>query len=472
MRALSPTDELFLLLDRNHQPMHVAGLFVLSPTRSAPEHFARELFARFSAFTVPAPPFNERWVLTPLGYCWVRDPHFDLGNHLRLCALPLPGGRRELDAWVAQQHETRLHPDRPPWEVHIIEGLAEGRVAIYAKVHHALLDGVSGLKASLAMFSPDPDAQGVPPLWANPQSACSQGEVETHWALGGVLRELRDDVREQLSSFPTLAREAGRIARETARHLRHSWDAHAQNPFANRITSARRFGSVSLSLHRIEALAASLHGTVNDVVLALCSSALHAHLKGRGQLPDRPLMAMVPISLRGSGGGRGNRVATLLADLALDEPELSARLARVWGSVGEGKARFAKMSSEEIVGVTAMTLAPTFFSLALRARRSISQFNVVISNVPGPRSALFLDGARLCSVIPVSIVADHVGLNITFTSYGGSLHLGLVACRHAVPDMALLVAQVEEALVELERWSAQRATPAAVAESLSGTGAE
>lgn len=447
MRALSPTDEIFLLLERARQPMHVAGLFVLEPAHGDGRAFARALYQRFAQFERPVAPFDERLTLTPLGFCWVKDPHFDLSNHLRLSALPSPGGQAELDAWISNQQEIPLHRERPLWEVHVLEGLSGGRVALYSKVHHALLDGISALRAGVTPFSPDPEARDPAPFWVHPTPAHQERVDHARSPLFEVLEELAIDARDQLASLPTLAHEAGRLVRETGGHLLRSLRGNDdQNPFAGRITGARRFAALSLPLARVEQIARALHHTVNDVVLALCSSALQGYLAERGLCPKRPVIAMVPVSLRRGEAGRGNRLATILTDLALQETQLERRTARVFHSVCEGKQRFASMTNEESVGVTAMTLAPTFLSAMWHGRRDISRFNVVISNVPGPSTPLFLDGARLAGLYPVSIVLDHVALNISLSRYAGALHFGIVACRHAVPDMTPLTRQLERAL--------------------------
>ena len=453
MRALSPLDEMFLVLERRNQPMHVAALYVVEPGEGDGRAFARALHAHLSQFKQPESPFDERWVLTPLGYCWVHDDDFDLENHLHLSALPSPGGQAELDHWVAGQHETPLHTDRPPWEVHIVEGLADGRVAVFAKAHHALLDGVSGLKATLAMCSEQPDAPSQRPIWAQSRVPSRRGEGTSRTALGRVTRDLWQSAKDELAALPTLAREAGRIVGDVTRHLRKSVTEPASHPFAGPISSARRVGTLSLPLARVRATSKRLHATLNDVVLAVCSSALREHFLSRQVSCDPPLVAMVPVSLRHGETGHGNRVSTLLVDLAIAEPDLEMRLERLWASVRSGKRRFSRMSDDAIVAVTAMTLTPTFFGLALRARRNLAQYNVVISNVPGPKAPLFLAGAPLRHIFPVSIVADHLGLNITFTSCGDSLDIGIVACQRALPDMPAFIAQLSKAFAELEKFA-------------------
>lgn len=457
MRVLSPTDEMFVILERTYQPMHVAGLFVLSPPEGEGPRFVRALLERYAAYPRPVAPYDERLMRTPLGYCWVRDAHFDLGNHLRHAALPSPGTREQLHAWVASQHEHRLHRDRPLWELHVIEGLAGGRVAIYAKVHHAVLDGVSALRCSLAMFSSDPAHRDEPPLWMKPPFEAKRSPRRGS-PVREVIAERGRNIKQQLASLPTLAREARRVASETtAQLLAPRAPDEVQNPLAGHITSARCFGSLSFALPRIEALAATLDRTVNDVVLAICSGALRSYLRERGQLPTRPLVAMVPVSLRRGGVGHGNRVATILANLATHVSDPVERIEQLWSSVQATKDRFREMTDEEIVGVCALSLTPTFLSMVTRGGEAACAYQVIISNVPGPREPLQLDGAALQHIYPVSIVVDHVALNITFTSYAGSLDFGLLACRDAVPDMERLIAHMEASLVDLEQLVQARA---------------
>jgi diacylglycerol O-acyltransferase len=467
MHALSPTDEIFLVLERSTQPMHVAGLFVFEPAPNAGPDFARTVMARLLSFDRPNPPYSERVVLTPIGHRFVRDKHFDIANHVRHAALPSPGGDAELHAWVAEQHEFMLHRERPLWEVHLVEGLSGGRIALYAKVHHAVQDGVSALRCAMRGLAADPLCTDHPPFWAavraNRTARADDGQQRA--PLREVLGAWRRDIGHQLASVPTLAKEATRLVRDATSHLRSHEPADAQRtPFSGRITSARRFGSTGFPLERFERLGKALGGTVNDAVLAMCSGALRHYLEERGALPTTPLSAMVPVSLRHGKGEFGNRVATIVASLATHEGDLATRLGQVLASVREGKERFAPMTNEEIVGVTAITLTPSFFGFLTGLGESACAFQVVISNVPGPKEALYLDGARMSGLYPVSIVVDHVALNITFTSYAGNLNFGVIACRHAIPDMERFIQHFEQALAELEGYVA--ASPGKVQNSL------
>jgi diacylglycerol O-acyltransferase / wax synthase len=450
MRALSPTDELFLFLERPHQPMHVAGLAIFEPVGD-PADTVHALLDRYRTFGEAVSPFDERVVLTPLGYCFVRDRRFALEDHLRRAALPAPGGKAELCSWVATVHESALHRERALWETRVVEGLSGGRFALYQRVHHAVLDGVSALRRGLRAYSPDPTVCDLPPVWAVPPKDADEPRARS--PLAEVAAQLKRDVGDQLRSLPTLAREATRLVKSATSQMIHGTLPRGHGRFGARITSARRFGMARYPQERFQRLGRALGGTLNDAVLAVCAGGVRGYLAECGTLPDEPLHAMVPVALRTGERERGNRVAMLLADLATDVADGEARVARVLGSVRAAKERYAPMSNEEIVGLNALMLTPTFLSLVSGLGERACAFQVVISNVPGPKERLYLDGSRLVGTYPVSIIVDHVPLNITFTSYDGELCFGVIACSQAVPSVERLLAHFHDSLRELEALS-------------------
>jgi diacylglycerol O-acyltransferase len=203
-------------------------------------------------------------------------------------------------------------------------------------------------------------------------------------------------------------------------------------------------------MERIKAVGQRADCTVNDVILAMCGSALREYLIGQNALPDQPLIAMVPVSLRQDESDDGNQVATILANLGTHIADPGKRLEVIRSSVREGKERYQQMNSEEILNYTALTLAPTALNLMTGMVPRWQAFNVVISNVPGPKEPLYWNGARLEGMYPVSIVLDRIALNITLTSYIDQIEFGLIACRRTLPSMQRLLDYLERSLFELE----------------------
>jgi len=217
-----------------------------------------------------------------------------------------------------------------------------------------------------------------------------------------------------------------------------------------RITGSRRFAAQSYSMSRVKTIAKAFDATVNDVVLAMCGSALREYLISQNALPDQPLIAMVPVSLRQDDSDSGNQIAMILANLGTHIADPTNRLRLIKASVEDAKQRFRGMSPEEILNYTALTLAPAGFSLLTGLAPKWQAFNVVISNVPGPKEPLYWNGARLQGMYPVSIVLDRIALNITLTSYCDSLEFGLIACRRTMPSMQRLLDYLENSIRELE----------------------
>jgi diacylglycerol O-acyltransferase len=447
MKPLSPVDQLFLFIERRQQPMHVAGLQLFAYPEGADDDYVQGVAAFMREFDQPEPPFDLR-LNTRLGLRhWDEDDQFDLDHHFRHEALPRPGRIRELLALVSAEHANLLHRDRPLWEAHLIEGLSNRRFALYTKVHHALIDGMAAMRLAQRSLSTDPDDRGRPPLWAIPKPARSSGPGPD----GGALERLTALLGRQIGTVPALARELGKLADKGQRNPDHVSIFQAPLcPLNERITGSRRFAAQSYSLPRIKALARAFDTTLNDVVLAMCGGALRRYLQGIDSLPDAPLIAMIPISLSRDEHTQGNQIAMILVNLGTHITDAGQRMRLIKASVQESKQRFAQMTPEESLNFAALMLAPTFLNMVTGLAPQLHAFNVVISNVPGPRETLYWNGAKLIGLYPVSLVIDRMALNITLTSYVDSLEFGIIGCRRTLPSMQRLLDHLERALEELE----------------------
>jgi|TARA_R110002073_G_scaffold84612_8_gene201976 diacylglycerol O-acyltransferase len=449
VKALSPADQLFLFLERRQQPMHVAGLQLFSFPEDAGPKYISELAQQMRECCRPVRPFNQRLKYRFGQPFWVEDKHFDIDAHFRHEALPKPGRIRELLALVSAEHSNLLDRERPLWEAHLIEGIRGKRFALYTKVHHSVVDGVSAMRMGMRALSTDPNERNLPPVWAHErkQRTMPSNPVE---AMSG-LASLTAGLSKQVATVPALMREVYSVMQKAKKDPNYVSIFQApQSQINERITGSRRFAAQSFSLARIRRIGKAFNCTINDIVLAVCGSALRDYLISQNALPNAPLIAMVPISLRQDDSAEGNQIATILANLGTHIADPANRLRVIKASVEEAKARYQQMSPTEILNFTALMLAPTFINLMTGLAPGMQAFNVVISNVPGPKEPLYWNGAKLEGMYPVSIVLDRIALNITLTSYGDQLEFGLIGCRRTLPSMQRMLDYLENGIRELE----------------------
>lgn len=451
MRRLSVVDAGFLAAESREVPMHVGGLQLFSPPDDAGPDYMRDLYRDWVSVADVRPPFNQK-LKTRFGVPhWVTDPDLDIEYHLRHSALPKPGRFRELFALVGRLHSSLLSRSRALWELHMIEGLADGRWAMYTKIHHAVIDGVGSMRLLESSLSHDPDERDRPYPWAERGSAKTSRTTSTKVAAAAIAEQLR----VQLGSVPGVARALRRFAQaaleppDTRMALPF---AAPPTPFNQRITGARRFVAQSYPLERIREVARGAGGTINDVVLAMSSSALRRYLDEHGGgIPPKPLTAMVPVSVRPKDGGDfGNAISAILVNLGTHLGDPAERFEVIQRSIGDAKSLLRELTYTEVMLYTVLAsgplMAPSLFGLAPRR----PPFNVVISNVPGPKERLYWNGARLDGMYPASIPTHGLGVNITATSYAGSLDFGIVACRRTVPNVQRLIDYLADGLDELE----------------------
>lgn len=449
MTPLTPLDQLFLFLEKRQQPMHVAGLQLFSFPEDAGPRYIRDLAEQMRSYDTPQSPFNKRLVSRFGQPFWDVDTQFDIDHHFRHEALPKPGRIRELLALVSAEHSNLLDRERPLWEVHLIEGIQGRRFALYSKLHHSMADGIAAMRMGMRALSPDPDARDLPPVWAVERRKQTMNLKPTEVASG--LARLTAGLSKQAATFPNVIREIMRVADKAKRDPNYVSIFQAPHCQLNeKITGSRRFAAQSYSMSRIKTLAKAFDCTLNDIVLAMCGSALRDYMISMHELPDRPLIAMVPVSLRRDDSDDGNQIAVILANLGTHIADPANRIEVIKASVQEAKARYQQMTPEEILNYTAIMLAPTAVNLLTGLAPKWQAFNVVISNVPGPKEPLYWNGARLEGMYPVSIALDRIALNITLTSYVDSLEFGLIGCRRTLPSMQRLLDYLENGIRELE----------------------
>jgi diacylglycerol O-acyltransferase len=446
---MPPTDSLFLLGESREHPMHVGSLQLFVPPDGADALDIRRMFEEEVAKDEVAPLFQKRpkRSITTLGqWAWEQDRMFDLEHHVRRSALPQPGRILELLQLGSRLHSTLLDRHRPLWEMHLIEGLADGRYGVYFKVHHSLVDGVSALRLLNRTMSTDPDERGMPAPWA-PRPPRNRPP-----RAGSSRPDLGKLVSETFGMVPALARTINRALTEQTGVMSLS---APKSMFNVPITGARRFAAQSWPIERIRRIGKASDATVNDVVLAMCSGALREYMRSMDALPDSPLIAMVPVSLHGEEGGSadggGNNIGVVMCNLGTHLPDAGERLAAVHRSMEQGKDALRAMTPTQILAMSALGISPLAVWPLLRLTGTVRPpFNLVISNVPGPRTPLYWNGARLDGLYPLSIPLEGQALNITCTSYSDEIAFGLTGCRRTVPHLQRLLGYLGAELDALE----------------------
>jgi WS/DGAT/MGAT family acyltransferase len=450
---LSALDASFLLAETRNTPLHVAGLQIFEIPTGADENWVSKLFAELRSHPVSAHPLNYRLrggLAGKVMPSWEVVDDADLEYHVRRSALPRPGGERELGELVSRLHSNPMDLSKPLWEFHLIEGLAGHRVAIYFKVHHALVDGANSVK--LLNLTTDPRTSFVPPFWAD----VSRQTTERRSRTGSMRDWLPGMIDKELRSLPSLYRGLSATAR-AALGMSDDPDlasiAEAPRTIFNvRVGGQRRVATQSVSLERIKAIGRAAGGTVNDVVLAACSGALRRYLDEQGQLPAESLIAAVPMALHHEEGtSSGNAVTSLNTRLGTNLDDVRERFEAIKRSTESGKALLKQMTQTAAMNYTMIVSLPLMLAWLPVAGSMVRPVtNLIISNVPGPRDTLYFHGAKMTGYYPISQVGHGMALNITVLSYAGQLAFGFVACRDSVPSMQRLAVFMGEALDELE----------------------
>ena len=459
-KPLNLLDLSFVLMETRQTPMHVAGLQTFRLPAGAPRDFPRQFYAYLRSFPVTAAPFTYRLrgfggpALVPSFEVLDR---IDLDYHLRHSALPYPGGERELGVLVSRLHSNAMDMDRPLWEVHLIEGLQNDRFALYAKLHHSLADGVSGV--GLLNYSPEATDSHVPPIWAaerprRPRSTSGPA---------GPLQMLPAVLKDQAQALPSLLQGLfGSAKAAIGMKSDPDFTSLAETPrtiFNTNITPQRRVATQTTSIARMKAIGAAAGGSLNDVLLAACSGAIRRYLIEIGELPSASLIASVPVALtREEGQAGGNAISFANVRLATDVEDVRERFDVIRRSSVAGREYLKQMSRTALIDYTVLISSPQMFTRVPGIGARVPPiYNVIISNVPGPREKMYFGGAEMEAYYPISALAHGQALNITVMSYAGGLYFGFTACPDRVPRVQRLAVYTGEALDELE---AVFATPA------------
>ena len=462
--ALPLMDAGWLLAEAPEHPTHVGGLmlFELPPEADGSQAEASAWIDETVAGALEhhklRSPFDLK-LTRPHGllgtYSWEVDDDPDLLWHVRHLALPRPGRIRELLSLVSRLHTPPLDRHRPMWEAHFIEGLEDGRVALYWRASHALMDGVAAMRQVTQAFSPDPDRREMVPPWAlDPDAPAPKSKIRStsqqsiHPSPTGL-------IGSALTAASSNFKLTSTVGQQMLRGISHRSEVPYPAPdtiFNTRLSASRRFVAQSYAMDRFRHASKASDATINDVVLSVCGGALRRFLEQRGELPDESLTALVPVSVRPADGpDDGNALSATLTTLATDVADPGLRLERVKASMDKAKARMRDMTRSQLSTYGTLLFGPVLAGQVTGTSGGIPpMFNVIISNVPGPEQSLYWNGARLNGMYPVSLLFDGYALNITQTSYAGSFEFGITADRKAVPKAQRMIDHIEDGLTALE----------------------
>lgn len=467
MQQLTALDQLFLALESETTYGHVGGLAILDPSGAPGGRFTLEDLQRtIMERRHLLPPMTRKLAKVPFDLdrpYWVQDERFDIGYHVRELALPAPGTKEQLAEQVARIFSRRLDRERPLWELYLIHALPQGRVAVMTKIHHAMVDGMSGAEVMGILYDLEPGGRDLPARTTAANGAggaASDGEMlrraltsaprRTLGTVAGLTRILPNaDVLPSILGVPGSARLSRTLSRVTGRRdgdgdvLERPALRAPRVPFSARISPHRRFAFGSFPLADVKTVKNHFGVKVNDVIVALVAGATREWLLTHDALPDEPVVAQIPVSVRTEEqrGTFGNRVSIMLVPIAthLDDPV--ARLHATAQQLRSAKERHNAMPAELLQDATAF-IPPAIHARATRAAMALSAnrrvrplYNLVVSNVPGPPIPIYMAGARMEAHFPISVIADGAGLNVTIMSYRDNVDVGIVADREQMPDL-------------------------------------
>jgi diacylglycerol O-acyltransferase len=447
MSRLSIIDSIFLWVETPEIPAHIAGLQIFSLPKGKGTAWLQELMASLREHP-PGYPFNQRLKSGSAARPeLVEEKDFDFDYHLRHTVLPKPGNEEQLRNLVARLQTNLIDRDRPLWEFHLIEGLENRRFAFYIKIHHAICDGATFSKWMAQSTGTSPGAN-TPPVWARPRKRT--GHAERPWL--AALQAPAGWVRTGRDISLGIVQIMARILR--ARFIENNQDialplSGPHTAFNAELTASRNLAFCQYPVDELKAMGRPHGATLNDVVLAICDESLRRYLAEQGQFPEKPLVAAVPVNVRAAGeASEGNHVASLQVKLGREGKNPAERLQAITRSVNSTKGVFngVPVAASQAYSFAAAGLAAAGQSLHLVGIMP-PPMNLIISNVPGPRETRYFAGAKLEALYPVSGVAPMTALNVTVYSYAGTLFVGLISGRRALPhihDLKLCMDEVYE----------------------------
>ncbi len=452
MNKLSAVDSIFLAVESQELPGHVAGLQIYDLPKGKGSAWLHNLLQALRECP-PGSPFNE--IVNPrMGSLpeLVIDEDFDIDYHVRHTVLPKPGNGQQLRNLLARIHANLLDRDRPLWEFYLIEGLENRRFAFYIKIHHAICDGATFSKWMSESTSRSATNEKLRPIWQRSKPRAAMPAKSMPGKLGAQL--------QTLGAAGNIARGLGQL---TGRILRNRFlrrDTRVALPLSSpdtalgkHVSAARNVAFSDFPLSELKAMGRPLGATLNDVVLAICDAALLRYLGEQGQEPAGPLVAAVPVNLREPGSQQeGNQVTAVQVKLGGPRQDPGSRLRTISDSMAQAKELYSGINAgaTQIYSFGVATLGAIGKNLRLEGVMP-PPFNLIISNVPGPMETRYFHGAKMTATYPISGIAPMNALNVTVYSYDGSLYFGLVAGRRALPHLHDLKLCIDEVYGEFRQ---------------------
>lgn len=456
---LSALDAQFLHLETPSVHMHVAGLAVLDPSSRPQGPLTLEAIEQLIRDRIHlVPRFRQKILPVPFGVArpvWVEDPEFDLDFHLRRAALPAPGGRAELAEYVQRVCSRPLDHSKSLWEMYLIEGLQDGLMGLLWKVHHAMIDGMSGIDIATVLLDFTPEGRDVQARSWSPDPE----PLPIDLLVAALREQIANPIRAGIETLETVVRAPAAAAKQ-AQALAEGVASIVtagnapQSPFNRPVGPNRRFAMAEAPVSDFKQVKNALGGTVNDVVLAIVAGSLHRFLNHRGIETDASttFRTMVPVSTRDDSHrmALGNRVSNIFVDLPVGPMDPAARLQTI--------VQFTKdlKSSHQAIGASVLMdigtwAPPTLHALAARLASRSRLINLVVSNVPGPQIPLYLAGSRVVTTYPMMPLAERCALSIACTSLGGVMGFGITTDWDTLPDIDVLARGLLDALDELKK---------------------
>lgn len=452
-KSLTITDMGFLYAETVSRPNHVAALQIFDIPEYATKNYTDELYQALKQHKNIESPFNCR-VSTNLtsGATWQQDDNVDLDYHLRHIMLPLPGNKQQLLEYVEQEHSNLLDRNRPLWEAHLITGLANNQFAMYVKMHHAFTDGAKANKIMQSYLAKNPQAELLP-FWSIVQTKPRRNQTSS--SITDKLLKQSASIRENISAIPAILGLSSKLILQGAKVYSSSIPTPftaAKTPFSISPQRARRAATSQISLTRSKNISKLTGTTINDVIVCVCDIALHRYLSESHCQLDQPLKAQMPISLRDESDSlSNNRIAIMMVELAQSNAAPLARLMAIKDSCSKLKKAAQQLPDQALTSYSLASQGLAIMSEILQLDSVLPPVgNVLISNVPGPKNALYLKGAKLRECYPLSVLPPGISLNITLYSYLDQINVGLIACRTSLPDLANIGHYIHDAFIELE----------------------
>jgi diacylglycerol O-acyltransferase len=460
-KPLSLLDLGFLAMEGPNHPAHVGSLTIIDIPEGYKGNYARDLYAAYRDTGPAKAPFNWRVekakLKTPK---WVEVEDFNLDQHVHFSQVTGEGNREDVAALVARLHEKPLDMAMPLWDLHFIEGIDGGKkFGQYSKIHHALVDGMASIQIRELSFSNSKKEKPTHALW---NALDLTGEERQSEKIGkrvlGLLQQSAQRGKAMRSGLVDAVPDVTRslLKQNLKKILGHD---EVSPPFTGPktifnvpVSSRRSYAYFSMSLPEVKAVSKKLDASLNEGVMALCSTAIRRYLLEKDALPKAPLCVGMPISVRAEGDAMGgNRVGLGYCNLATDVEDPLERLQTIVKSSAYVKKDFSGMSSGGAMAYSSLTQGLMVAATKLDLVQYVSPFaNVVISNVPGLRTKKYAMGGEVLAAYPMSMLVDGGGLNITLVSYVDRLDFGILACRKALPDVQLIADYIQDAFKELQ----------------------